>query len=269
MIPTPGCIRRRAAAARRAAVLTLALLVAWAAPALRAQPAFDAGAVLLAAHPALTDSFWSRTVLLAAPEADGGHIGLILNRPTRIPLANLFPRHLPSKIVRDPIYFGGPVGTGTILALMRRAGEPDAGAGMVPLGAQWQLVYAATLIDRVIEHNPNGARYFLGMVTWHPGELEAEAEHGLWSVHPVASAQVLRTDTSRLWQELADPERAIPSDWRAVQYPSGSTRRAGGKRDALALRQRAPGASGDQGFEVGMVEVEPGAGGTQRMLDRH
>src|SRR5882724_4171195 len=65
-------------------------------------------ALVLIAHPAFRDLEYRQTVLLAAPAPTGGHVGVILNRPTRRSLGSLFPEHEPSKKVVDPVYYGGP-----------------------------------------------------------------------------------------------------------------------------------------------------------------
>jgi putative AlgH/UPF0301 family transcriptional regulator len=64
-------------------------------------------AVLLVAHPQFRDLDYRQTVLLASPAPNGGHVGVILNRPTRRTLGSLFPDHEPSKKVVDPVYYGG------------------------------------------------------------------------------------------------------------------------------------------------------------------
>ena len=45
-------------------------------------------------------------LLLAAPAANGMHVGIIVNRPTKLKLKALFPDHAPSSKVIDPVYFG-------------------------------------------------------------------------------------------------------------------------------------------------------------------
>src|SRR5260221_7729508 len=69
-------------------------------------------ALLLIAHPAFRDLEYRQTVLLAAPAPSGGHVGVILNRPTKRSLGSLFPEHEPSKKVVDPVYYGGPFSPG-------------------------------------------------------------------------------------------------------------------------------------------------------------
>lgn len=178
--------------------LALALL---AVPCALAQPNIEGEAVVLAAVPEFQDPLWGRTVLVAAPMSFGGHVGLILNRPTRLSLSTVFPQHASSKKVLAPVYFGGPVSVEAIVAVLPRAEAP--GAGAVPLGEGLTLAYDAKLIDRTIEQTPNDARYFAGLVIWLPGELRAEIDRGLWTLHQADATIVLRRDTDRLWPELA------------------------------------------------------------------
>src|SRR5512134_4049742 len=85
-------------------------------------------AVILVAHPAFRDLDYRQTVLLAAPAPNGGHVGVILNRPTRRSLGSLFPEHEPSKKVVEPVYYGGPFSRGALVALVRSEQDPGSGA---------------------------------------------------------------------------------------------------------------------------------------------
>jgi putative transcriptional regulator len=169
-------------------------------------PAQD-DAMLLVAHPAFRDAEYRQTVLLAAPAPTGGHIGVILNRPTRRSLGSLFPEHEPSKKVREPVYYGGPFSRGALVALVRTASTP--GAGSVPLMKNLFLTFRANTIDRVIENTPNEARYYVGYVGWRPGELRAEIDRGLWSVMNADLENIFRDDTEGLWEELLQASRRI------------------------------------------------------------
>src|SRR5476649_351362 len=77
----------------------------------------DEDAVFLVAHPAFRDAGYFHTVLIAAPIPRGGHIGVILNRPTNRTLISLFPEHEPSKQVADPVRYGGPFSPGALIAV--------------------------------------------------------------------------------------------------------------------------------------------------------
>jgi putative transcriptional regulator len=167
-------------------------------------------AIVLVAHPAFRDLEYRQTVLIAAPAPSGGHVGVILNRPTKRSLGSLFPEHEPSKKVVDPVYYGGPFSRGALVALVRADHTP--GAGSVPLMHNLFMTFRANTIDHVIETTPNEARYFVGYVGWRPGELRSEIDRGLWSVLDADVEMVFRKDTDGLWEELLQQTRRIRAD---------------------------------------------------------
>ena len=167
-------------------------------------------AVILIAHPAFRDIEYRQTVLVAAPVPSGGHVGVILNRPTRRSLGSLFPVHEPSKKVVDPVYYGGPFSRGALVALVRADAAP--GAGSVMLMKNLYLAFRANTIDQVIEATPNEARYFVGYVGWRPGELKGEIDRGLWSVQGAELDTIFRKDTDGLWEELQQQAKRIRAD---------------------------------------------------------
>jgi len=176
-----------------------------------AAPAADEdSALILIAHPAFRDLEYRQTVLLAAPAPTGGHVGVILNRPTRRSLGSLFPEHEPSKKVVDPVYYGGPFSRGALVALVRADEAP--GAGSVLLMKNLYLAFRANTIDHVIETTPNEARYFVGYVGWRPGELKSEIDRGLWAVQNAEVDMVFRKDTENLWEELQQASRRIRAE---------------------------------------------------------
>ena len=164
-------------------------------------------AIILVAHPQFRDMDYRQTVLIAAPAPNGGHVGVILNRPTRRSLGSLFPEHEPSKKVADPVYYGGPFSRGALVALVR--GDSAPGTGAVPLMKNLYLAFRANTIDHVIESTPNEARYFVGYVGWRPGELKSEIDRGLWSVQGADLDTIFRKDTEGLWDELLQQSRRI------------------------------------------------------------
>jgi putative transcriptional regulator len=164
-------------------------------------------AMILVAHPAFRDLEYRQTVLIAAPAPNGGHVGVILNRPTRRSLGSLFPEHEPSKKVADPVYYGGPFSRGALVALVRAGSAP--GTGSVLLMKNLYLAFRANTIDHVIETTPNEARYFVGYVGWRPGELKAEIDRGLWTVTGAELETIFRKDTEGLWEELLQQSRRI------------------------------------------------------------
>ena len=164
-------------------------------------------AILLVAHPAFRDLEYRQTVLIAAPVPNGGHVGVILNRPTKRSLGSLFPEHEPSKKVLEPVYYGGPFSRGALVALVRADNTP--GAGAVLLMKNLYLAFRANTIDHVIETTPNEARYFVGYVGWRAGELKSEIDRGLWSVLDADVDLIFRKDTDSMWEDLLQAARRI------------------------------------------------------------
>jgi putative transcriptional regulator len=177
----------------------------------------EAKSVLLVAHPEFHDPAWYQTVLLAAPLPDGGHVGVILNRPTRTTLGELFPDHGSSAKVADPVHFGGPFATDALIAVVRSRESP--GSGAFALANELFLAVDGRTIDRVIEQTPQAARYYVGLVVWQPGELKLELAKGLWSLREADAGTVFRKDMEGLWRELSSTAPGL-----RVQAPA----RAGG-----------------------------------------
>ena len=197
-------------AALRFATAFLLVLVSGLVPGIARAQQLQEDAMLLVAHPAFRDLEYRQTVLLAAPAPNGGHVGVILNRPTKRSLGSLFPEHEPSKKVVEPVYYGGPFSRGALVALVRSDHTP--GGGSVELMNHLYLAFRANTIDHVIETTPNDARYFVGYVGWRPGELKSEIDRGLWSVMNADADTIFRKDTEGLWEELLQQSRRIRAD---------------------------------------------------------
>ena len=165
------------------------------------------GAVFLVAAPALRDPEYRQTVLIASPTANGGHVGVILNRPTRRSLSSLFPEHEPSKKVVEPVFFGGPFSTTALVAVVR--GDASPGQGSLLMMSNLYLAINVNTIDKIIEERPTDARFYVGYVGWRPGELRREIDRGLWHVLNPDVNTIFRKDTDTMWEEMLRMSRQI------------------------------------------------------------
>jgi putative transcriptional regulator len=189
--------------ALKSLVAVLALLSAAIGVARAAEPIELSQAALLVATDRLAGSPYEEIVLLVAPIEQGGHVGFIVNRPTKVKLQDLFPEHAPSRKVLSPIYVGGPVLPEAVFALARKAPKGD--GTVIALMPGLVAVLDRASVDRVIETTPNEAHYFVGMVIWAPGELAGEIRDGAWRVRPASAAAVLAANPAALWQQLVKP----------------------------------------------------------------
>ncbi len=183
----------------RFAVL-FALLFAWlAAPA----AANDLERPLsLVAAPELKDPVYGGTVLLVKPFGRDQHLGFIVNRPTNFTLGKLFPEHAPSQEVADPVFLGGPFDAGVIFALVVQPDSP--GGNAIEMAPGLFAVHEAASVDKIIEANPEEARFVAGLVIWRPGELRKEIEIGAWQVRDADPDLAVR-DPKGLWEALVKP----------------------------------------------------------------
>ncbi len=156
--------------------------------------------MLLVAKRQLEDPIWGATIVLAKPVEGGGHVGFIVNKPTKMSLAELFPEHEPSKKVADPLFLGGTVNMNLVFALVEEHGSRKDGS--IRIAPDIFLAYDTKAVDRIIESESDHARFFLGLVVWRPGQLDDELDRGLWYVDQPDAKLVLRRKTDGLWEEL-------------------------------------------------------------------
>jgi putative transcriptional regulator len=158
-------------------------------------------AVLLVASSKLANSAYEKAVILAAPLPDGGHVGIIINRPIGVKLETLFPDQPSTRNVTEQVYLGGPVQPTALLALTRQ--PPTGDSSYLTLMPGLVAVLDADSVDRIIDNTPNDARYFLGFNFWGQDQLAGEISNGDWVVRPADAGAVLPTSTSDLWQLLS------------------------------------------------------------------
>lgn len=199
---------------RRALVFALLLLVAPATAQQPDAPDIDRGPVFVAATQKLDGELYERTVIVVAPAPRGGHISVVLNRPSPIALAEIFPWHAPSREVLDPLYWGGTEMMEGVFAMTRIPPEPARGSIRLMLGA-W-LVMDAEAIDRIIETRPNEARYYVGLVFWAPGLLAEQIRRGSLALAPADERELFLADTSGLYDLVMQRAGARPGGarWR-------------------------------------------------------
>ena len=156
--------------------------------------------MVLVAKRNLKDRLYGSSIIVARPIGEERHIGFIVNKPTTMTLGKLFPQHLPSQKVVDPVYLGGPTGPEVIFAMVKAKQSP--GGRTLQLTPGLFLAFDSSVVDRIIETQPDQARFLAGMVMWQPNELAEEVRRGLWYVLDPQPDRLLRRSTDGLWEEL-------------------------------------------------------------------
>ncbi|MGO4258427.1 YqgE/AlgH family protein [Marmoricola sp. RAF53] len=159
---------------------------------------------LLVASPTLADPNFARTIVLLLDAGDDGALGVVLNRPTSLEVAEVLAGW--DSVVDGPgvLFQGGPVETDSALGVASVAGT-DSEDGE-PLG--WRRVFGSTgLVDldapiELMAEAVSALRIFAGYAGWSAGQLEDEIAEGAWYVVAAEPEDPFRVDPSDLWAEV-------------------------------------------------------------------
>ena len=155
-------------------------------------------AILLIARDNLPDSNFADSVVLVMNNLAPAPVGIIINRPMPIPVSRLFPDLERLAKVRDKVYFGGPVGFGSVWFLFRAAAPPEhaiQACDGVYLSADRQL-----LLQLLGRANPmDSLRIFIGHASWAPGQLEAEIAQRDWTLKRARMEAIFSDETEHPW----------------------------------------------------------------------
>jgi putative transcriptional regulator len=163
-------------------------------------------AILLIARAELHDSDFADSVVLVMNNLGPAPVGVVINRPTQVPVSRLFPDLKPLAQLHDKVYFGGPVGFGSVWFLFRAAAPPahaiQACEG-VYLSADRELLLQLLGRDKPTD----GLRIFIGHSGWAPGQLEAEIAHGDWTLERAESDAIFNRTSEHRWPAPQAPKR--------------------------------------------------------------
>jgi len=183
----------------RAAAFLLALAAGMPAS---AQQELPANGLVLIAKPTLLDPNFAKTVVLVTQTPDASTVGVIINRPSTLKLADFLPREFATQNYREPVFIGGPVMRPAIVALFRSETVPEVSAFHV-LKNIYLSMHGANL-KRLLESPGAIYRLYSGFSGWAPRQLESEFVRDGWFVLPADEAMLFRKSADGLWEELVE-----------------------------------------------------------------
>jgi len=145
------------------------------------------GSVLLSRE-ALEDPNFKETLVLICLHNDQSTVGLVINRPSHMPLSEVFDVDTPLKDRSRKIYIGGPVQQ-EALQILQITDTPVEGAYQIApqvyLGGEWNS------LEDILSTDPIDTRLFLGYSGWGPAQLETEIRIGAWEVFSIPPKELL------------------------------------------------------------------------------
>jgi putative transcriptional regulator len=166
---------------------------------------------LLVATPLLVDPNFDRTVVLVLDHDADGTLGVVVNRPTAVPVSEVLPMWSELAEPMSMVFQGGPVALDSALGLAELRSiprQPDEGA---PLG--WRRVYGDIgLVDldippEVLAAEISAFRIYAGYAGWGSGQVERELSQGAWYVVDPAPGDAFTLDPDRVWRSVLRRQR--------------------------------------------------------------
>lgn len=139
------------------------------------------GCILLS-HEDLLDPNFKITVVLICIYNKQGAFGFVCNRPSHMPLSEVFNVDTVLKTAKRSIYIGGPVQQETLHIVQLTPSAAEHAYKIAPnvfLGGEWDS------LESILAEDPAATRLFLGYSGWAPGQLETEITEGAWEVYNV------------------------------------------------------------------------------------
>jgi len=153
---------------------------------------------LLVATTSLKDPNFERTIVLLVAHEEGGALGVVLNRATEVPVADVLEGWAPLAGEPAVVFEGGPVQPEAAICLARtRTGvrritgfnRVSGSVGTVDLSGDPEKLREAVLSVRV----------FAGYAGWAAGQLEGEISSGSWFVFEALPGDAFVPRPDDLW----------------------------------------------------------------------
>ena len=160
-----------------------------------------ASGMLLVATPALQDPNFAETVVLLLDVNDEGALGVVLNRPSQVLVADVLESWRDTVAEPEVLFRGGPVGTDGALAVARLRDPDDVPVGWRPVAGLLGMVDLDTPTE-LVDGSLSAMRVFAGYAGWGAGQLDGEVEEGSWYVVTGEASDAFRVDTSGLRRDV-------------------------------------------------------------------
>ncbi|MGQ0286593.1 YqgE/AlgH family protein [Pasteurellaceae bacterium 22721_9_1] len=160
---------------------------------------------LLIAMPNIDDAYFARTVIFICEHNDKGTMGLVLNQPTDLSIAEMVAklhfmmandRHYPE----DCVLAGGPVNIERGFILHTHTEQQFMHSYRI--SDRLQLTTSADIIDTFgTAQAPEKYLVGLGCASWVPDQLEREIMENVWLVMPADERLIFDVPYAQRWEE--------------------------------------------------------------------
>ncbi len=169
--------------------------------------------VFLVAKRHIKDPRFKQTVILITGHDSWGSIGLVVNRPSEVPVAKLLPEWAGLVAADAHVYYGGPVELNLVRFLIRSPQPLEIGKRVLE---DVYMVASKPMFDTFIRnHNSNSIIHaYIGYAGWAVGQLEHEIDRGDWYIVKGDAKALFESDPDSLWKQFI---QSLSGSW--AYYP--------------------------------------------------
>jgi len=167
---------------------------------------------LLVATRSLIDPIFAQSVVLMLPPVEPPLVaGVIINKPTNMPVRRVFPQAPQAADLSGTAFYGGPVELNEPCLTLRSSQPPNKSARLFD---DLDLIADANTIGDFLK-DPGGVkdlRLFMGRAQWTADQLRAEIYEGSWYMIPADVGLVFSPDPKHLWSVLVERGQLLRAD---------------------------------------------------------
>jgi len=159
----------------------------------------------LIAMPSLEDGNFSQSVTYICEHDENGALGITINRPSDIGLAEIFSQLQLSAasdhIINQTVLFGGPVQMDRGFILHSPVGNWNSSLKVTENIA---VTTSQDIMEAIAKNEgPENSIIALGYAGWGPGQLELEISENSWLSCPASEDILFHTPIEKRWQAAA------------------------------------------------------------------
>lgn len=163
--------------------------------------------ILLVAQDPVSDPNFGGSIVVVMNNLGPGPVGIIVNRPTPLPVSRFFPKLKQLARVPDKVYFGGPVEFDSVWFLFRAKTAPKSANAIRVCDGVYVSDDNDLLLKLLDRPRPmDGLRIFIGHAGWAPGQLQAEIQGGAWLPRRADADSIFNARPQLPWPSGKEPK---------------------------------------------------------------
>lgn len=159
----------------------------------------------LVAMPSLDNGWFEKTVIYMVEDNEYGSMGLVVNLPNKINMADLLDHFSLSHPDNEPflekkVLIGGPVDLERGFILHKEQQGEQQWKTSMPLHDHLNMTVSEDLLEAMSEnHIPEQFLVCLGFAGWEPGQLAEELQQNSWLTIPYNESLLFETPIENRW----------------------------------------------------------------------